>query len=166
MMPQHVGRIRRTHEDGFTLIELLVVVIIVGLLAAIAVPVYLDQRRKAFDSMLRADVRSMALAQETWLTDHPNDPGTVDANALADAGFKKSSASIRIMVVLDPVRRGYCIAAYHPGSSALTSNTYLVFDSLAGGLLNGGRLYPWPGPAPSGALACLARQEGGTWTSL
>ncbi len=57
-------------ERGFTLIELLVVILIVGVLAAIAIPVFLSQRSKATDASGREEARAAAQAAETFSTDH------------------------------------------------------------------------------------------------
>lgn len=52
--------------------ELLVVVLIVGVLAAVAVPVYLNQRRKVNTAALKQDLRTVAQAVETWSVDNPS----------------------------------------------------------------------------------------------
>ena len=60
---------RRTGQEGFTLIELLVVVIIIGLLAAIAIPAFLGQRNKANDAAAKSLVRNGATAMEAYFSD-------------------------------------------------------------------------------------------------
>jgi type IV pilus assembly protein PilA len=66
-----LARIRKSQESegGFTLIELLVVMIIIGILAAIAIPVFLNQRRKAQDSAAKADISTIGKEVATYYVD-------------------------------------------------------------------------------------------------
>ena len=76
-----LARIRKTQEEnegGFTLIELLVVMIIIGILAAIAIPAFLSQRAKAQDSAAKADVSTLGKEVATYYVD-----GTVPLTATA-----------------------------------------------------------------------------------
>ncbi len=85
---------RHNGEEGFTLIELLVVIIIIGILAAIAIPVFLNQRAKGWDSAVKADLRNAATAQETFLTDTGLYSAQTPAGAeLTNVGFKYSTGS-------------------------------------------------------------------------
>jgi type IV pilus assembly protein PilA len=68
-----LARIRESMEEkdeGFTLIELLVVMIIIGILAAIAIPVFLSQRRKAQDASAKADVSTIGKEVATYFVDN------------------------------------------------------------------------------------------------
>ena len=69
-LSRHTNR-WQAKEAGFTLIELLVVMIILGVLASIAIPVFLSQRAKAHDAGVKADVSSLGKEVATYFIESP-----------------------------------------------------------------------------------------------
>lgn len=107
-MFQRFHAMREEREGGFTLIELLVVILIIAILAAIAIPVFLNQRRKGWISQTESALKNMATAQESWLTQNP--AYTLDVADLQSEGFRFSATDVTPTVV-SATGIDYCLRA-------------------------------------------------------
>jgi type IV pilus assembly protein PilA len=127
----HKLRARAQDEKGFTLIELLVVILIIGILAAIALPAFLNQREKAQDTEVKSNVRTAQTAMETHYTDTQdyttgNQAALVAIEpALTDA-FVASPDGLGLTVT--PSATGYTIE----GTSKGKSHVVYTLESDAG----------------------------------
>lgn len=121
-------RIPTSKQDkGFTLIELLVVVVIIGILAAIAIPVFLNQREKAQEAGVKSDLKNAATLMETEYVDNQAYPANTAA-LTALPGFKVSDGN-DIAVVGTP-GEAFCLSGALDGGAAI-----FWYDSDNGGLV-------------------------------
>jgi type IV pilus assembly protein PilA len=116
-------------EEGFTLIELLVVVIIIGILAAIAIPVFLQQRERAWARAAQSDLRNTAVLAEEKFS---------DTGSYANMDTGRNTVDVALTAPL-ATTTAYCIQAIHAKLTAPDNAWHLPSSS--------GRVTPGTCPA-------------------
>ena len=121
---------RIDRSDGFTLTEVLIVTVIIGILAAIAIVVFLRERNAAHGASVRADLHAMATAQESYATDSVSSGGPLYATAAEIAAIGRPGVSTDDEVFVYTSDQGYCLVG-----DSIGTPSYVVYDSQNGGLL-------------------------------
>jgi type IV pilus assembly protein PilA len=128
----HKLRQRAQDEKGFTLIELLVVILIIGILAAIALPAFLNQRGKAQDTEAKSAARTAQTAMETWYTDEQDYSGDEAALRAIEPALNEGVAGTDLVVTpgaADVATDGYAVEV-----TSETGNVFTITkeDAAAG----------------------------------
>ena len=98
------------NKRGFTLIELLIVVVIIGILAAIAIPRFGETRERAFISSMSSDLRNLQTVQEQYYFDN----AYAYASSTADLNFQTSE---NVAIAIGVAGEGYTATATHTGTA-------------------------------------------------
>ena len=107
-MIQRFHAMKEQREEGFTLIELLVVILIIAILAAIAIPVFLNQRQKGYVADVQSTLKNAATAVESAATQTNGNYSTITTNMIeTQEGFKDAGADQTTTVT--GAASSYCI---------------------------------------------------------
>ena len=116
------------NRKGFTLIELLIVVVIIGILAAIAIPKFANTKSKAYITAMKSDLRNLVTAQEAYFADNSS-LYAASTGALGTARYKSSTGVT--VTIANGTGTGWDATASHSGLPATKTCSISVGNGAA-----------------------------------
>lgn len=155
------ARLNGDSEAGFTLIELLVVMLILGILAAIAIPAFFNQREKANDAQAKSMARTAETAAETYSTEHAGNYGEISTTRLHEIeqtitiaeGSTPETPYLSSVEEKGTNNGGYLLTVTSPS----TGNTFSIEREEGSGV-------PKFTCTTGGTGGCPQDEEGGNWS--
>ena len=122
-----------TNRKGFTLIELLIVVVIIGILAAIAIPKFATTKEKSYVVTMKSDLRNLVMAQEGYLADN----GTYYLGGVPNAALKYQPSSNTTVTIVNATTGGWAASAVYAGTPKTCALYYGNIAALAPAVVAG-----------------------------
>ena len=132
------------NRKGFTLIELLIVVVIIGILAAIAIPKFASTKEKAYLASMKTDLRNLATAQEAFAADNNQqyfsgnvtNPAGLPGGCVGTACLIVPSAGVTLNVT-GVAATGWSATATHTGAPGKTCAIFIAVAAVAPATVEG-----------------------------
>jgi prepilin-type N-terminal cleavage/methylation domain-containing protein len=127
---------QNTNRKGFTLIELLIVVVIIGILAAIAIPKFSSTKEKAYVATMKADLKNLVNVEEAFYAD--SNKYATGASLTGKYAYTTSQGNVMAAGDIDGAATGWSAQVTNPAVTSIQTGTIFAGDPNGGGMTKKG----------------------------